>query len=150
MKVTSEPIENCQVALNVEAEEAELDKYMKLAYNHLVGRVSVPGFRKGKTPRSILEQHIGKEAFLQEAMEHMIPDLYTEALKDQNIQAIDQPTIEILGSEPLKFKAVVPIKPTVNLGAYKDIRIEKTKREITDEDVDKTVEQFRAQKLLVR
>ncbi len=146
MKVSSEPIENCQVALNVEAEDAELDKYMKLAYNHLVGRVAVPGFRKGKTPRSILEQHIGKEAFLQEAMEHMIPDLYTEALKDQKIEAIDQPSIEVLQDEPVKFKAIVPIKPTVKLGSYKDIRIESSKKEITDDDVEKTIEQFRAQK----
>ncbi|HAV10478.1 MAG TPA: trigger factor [Dehalococcoidia bacterium] len=146
MKVSCEPIEQCQVALNIEAEAIELDKYMKLAYNHLVGRVAVPGFRKGKTPRSILEQHIGRGAFLQEAMEHMIPDLCSEALKDQKIEAIDQPSIEVIQSEPVKFKVVVPIKPSVKLGAYKDIRIELVKKEITDDDVEKTLEQFRSQK----
>src|SRR5512139_95331 len=116
MKVSSEPIENSQVSLNVEMEAAEVDKYLNKAYNHLVKRVAVPGFRKGKTPRAILERHIGREILFQEALEHLIPEVYTEALESQSIDAIDQPQIELLQAEPLIFKAIVPIRPTVKLG----------------------------------
>lgn len=145
MKVSSEAIENSQIAVNIEAEDADLDKYMKVAYNHLVGKVAVPGFRKGKTPRAILEQHLGKDAFLREALEHLIPELYEEAIASEKIEAIDRPDIELLQMEPVKFKAVVPVRPTVKLGNYKDIRLDPTKVEITDDDADKTIEQIRLQ-----
>ena len=145
MKVSAEPMENSQVALNVEMEAPEVDKYLEKAYNRLVGKVSVPGFRKGKTPRAILERHIGKDALLQEALELLVPEVYEEAVESQEIDAIAQPQIEIVQTEPVIFKAIVPLRPTVKLGDYGKISIESKPVEIKDEEVEATMEQLRQQ-----
>lgn len=145
MKVSAEPIENSQVALNVEMEATEVDEYLEEAYGRLVRKVSVPGFRKGKTPRAVLERHIGKDALFREALEQLIPKAYAEALENQSIDAIDQPQIELVQAEPLIFKATVPVRPTVKLGDYKTIRLESKSVEISDEDVAATIEQLRHQ-----
>lgn len=145
MKVSAEPMENSQVALNVEMEAPDVDKYLEKAYNRLVGKISVPGFRKGKTPRAILERHIGKEALLQEALELLVPEVYEEAVESQEIDAIAQPQIEIVQTEPVIFKAIVPLRPTVKLGDYGKISIESESVEIKDEEVEATIEQLRQQ-----
>ncbi len=145
MKVTKEKIENSQVSLNVEMEDVELDEYMGKAYNHLVGRVSVPGFRKGKTPRAVLERHVGKDAFLKEALEHMIPEAYQKALEEQEVDPIAQPEIQLIQEEPVIFKAIVPVRPEVKLGDYKAVRMEPDPVEIGEDDVNTALEQLRNQ-----
>jgi trigger factor len=90
MKVSTESLGNCQIVLNVEAEATELDKSLDEAYHHLVNEVSIPGFRKGKAPRAVLEQHIGKKSLLEEALEHLIPQLYNQAIESQKIDPICQ------------------------------------------------------------
>ncbi len=149
MKVSAEPIENSQVTLNIEMETTEVDKYLERAYNRLVKRVSVPGFRKGKTPRPILEQHIGKDTLLREAFEDLIPEAYEEAIESQEIDAIARPQFELIQTEPLIFKAVVPLRPTVKLGDYKQIRVESKPVEISQEDVEATIEQLRLQQAVL-
>src|SRR4030043_244770 len=124
MKVSAEPVKNSQVTLNIEMEPVEIEKYMEGAYNRLVGKVSIPGFRKGKAPRDVLERHIGKDALFQEALEDLIPRAYKEALDEQKIDPIAQPQFELVKTEPLIFKAVVPLKPTVKLEDYTKIRVE--------------------------
>ena len=140
MKVTTETLEDSQVALNIEAEAGELSKAMDDAYRRLVNKVSVPGFRRGKAPRLILEQHIGKGALLEEALEELIPRLYSEAIDLQKIEPIEQPQIEIVQTEPVIFKAVVPVKPTVALGDYHNLKLESEPVEVTEEEVDAAIE----------
>jgi len=149
MKVSTEPVENRQVALNIEMEPVEIDKYLDRAYNRLVKKVSVPGFRKGKAPRDILERHIGKDALFQEALEDLIPRAYKEALDEQKIDAIAQPQFELIKTEPLVFKAVVPLKPTVKLGDYKQIRVDSKPVKISKKDIDDTIEQLREQQAVL-
>jgi trigger factor len=143
MKVTTETLEDSQVALNIEAEAGELNKAMDDAYRRLVNKVSVPGFRRGKAPRLILEQHIGKGALLEEALEELIPRLYSEAIDLQKIEPIEQPQIEIIQTEPVIFKAVVPVKPTVELGDYHNLKLESEPVEVTEEEVDAAIESKR-------
>jgi trigger factor len=149
MKVSTEPKENSQVTMNIEMEAPEVDKYLQRAYSRLVGRVSVPGFRKGKAPRDILERHIGKDALFREALEDLIPTAYKEALEEQEIEAIAHPQVEIVQTEPLIFKAVVPLKPTVKLGDYTQIRVESKPVEVTEADVEGTIEQLRLQQAVL-
>lgn len=143
MKVTKEKLENSQVALKIEVEAQEKESYLEKAYRHLVSRVLVPGFRKGKAPRAILERHIGKEALLQEAMEHMVPELYQKAIEEQGIVAIGEPEINMSSTEPIVFQATVPLKPTVELGDYKSIRIALKPVQVTEQDVDGVIENLR-------
>ncbi len=149
MKVSTEPIENRQVALNIEMEPVEIDKYLDRAYNRLVKKVSVPGFRKGKAPRDILERHIGKDALFQEALEDLIPRAYKEALDEQKIDPIAQPQFELIKTEPLVFKAVVPLKPEVKLGDYKQIKVKSESVKVLKKDIDGTVEQLREQQAVL-
>jgi trigger factor len=149
MKVSTEPVQNSQVALNIEMEPVEINKYLDRAYNRLVKKVSVPGFRKGKAPRDILERHIGKDTLFQEALEDLIPRAYKEALDEQKISPIDQPEFELIKTEPLIFKAVVPLKPTVKLGDYIKIKVESKPVRIGKKDIDATIEQLREQQAML-
>lgn len=145
MKTTTEKMENCQVALNVEMEDVETQKYMSIALDHLSKRVTLPGFRKGKAPISLVEQHIGKEALLQEALEHLVPEAYEEALKSEEITAIAEPSIELVQINPIIFKAVVPTKPQVTPGNYRDIKLEIGKKEVSESDISQVIEQLQLQ-----
>jgi trigger factor len=124
MKVSTENVGNRQIALNIEAEDAELDKSLDEAYHHLVKEVSIPGFRKGKAPRAVLVQHVGKQSLLDEALEHLIPQLYKQAIESQEIEPIARPEVEIIKTEPVVFKATVSLKPEVKLGDYHSIKLE--------------------------
>ncbi len=145
MKVTVDKIENRQAYLTIEMEQAEVDEGLKQAYSHLVQKYNIPGFRKGKAPRPILEQYLGKQAFMEEAVEHMAPDAFEKACKEKDIHAIARPHIELGKMEPVIYKMTVPLEPVVKLGDYKSVRVAMEPIEIKDEDVEKTIEQIRKQ-----
>ena len=115
MKVSTERIENSQIVLEVEADPDELERSMEGAYHSLVNRAEVPGFRRGKAPREMLERHIGREALFGEALDRLIPKLLSQAIEDQGIEAIARPEIEITQTDPVTFKATVSVPPTVEL-----------------------------------
>ena len=144
MKASTENSGNCQAVLTVEAEASELDRSLDEAYDHLVNKVSIPGFRKGKAPRAVLVQHIGRTNLLEEALEHLIPQLYKEAIESQGLEPIDRPEIEIIQTEPVVFKAMISLKPEVKLGDYHSIRLEpEPVPEIASEEITAAVEQLR-------
>jgi trigger factor len=144
MKISRENTENCQAVLTVEAEPAEMDKALDQAYHHLVKKVSIPGFRKGKTPRSILVQHIGQGSLLEEALEHLVPDLYRQALDSEGLEPIARPEVEVVQTEPVVFKATVPLKPEVTLGDYHGIKLESEPvPAIGEEEVAAALDAFR-------
>ncbi len=144
MKVSTENVGNCQIALNIEAEASELDKSLDEAYRHLVNEVSIPGFRKGKAPRAILVQHIGKKNLLEEALEHLVPQLYKQAIESQELEPIAEPQIEITQTEPVVFKAIVSLKPEVKLGDYHGLKLEPGPvTKITKKEVTAAMEEFR-------
>jgi trigger factor len=143
MKVSTENLGNCQISLNIEAEASELDKSLDEAYHHLVNEVSIPGFRKGKAPRAILVQHIGKKNLLDEALEHLIPQLYKQAIESQKLEPITGPEIEVTQNEPLVFKAIVSLKPEVKLGDYHSMKVEPSPvMEITEKEVAVAMGEF--------
>jgi len=144
MKVSRENTGNCQAVLTIEAESAELDKSLDAAYHHLVKKVSVPGFRKGKAPRSILVQHIGRGSLLEEALERLIPELYGQALESEGLEPVARPDVEIVETEPLVFKATVSLKPEVRLGDYHSIKLEPDPvPKIARKEVAAALEEFR-------
>ena len=146
MKLSTEKTENCQVILNIEVEPPEMEKYLDEAYLHLVEKYKVPGFRKGKTPRPILESYLGQGALVEHALEHLVPELCNKAIEEQKITAISYPDVEITELEPVKFKATISVQPTVELGDYHDITVTPDKIEVTEKDIEDTMEQLREQK----
>ncbi len=144
MKVSTENLENCQIALNIEAEAGELDKSLDEAYHHLVREVSVPGFRKGKAPRAILEQYTGRGHLLEEALEHLIPQLYERAVESGKLEPIARPQIEVTQTEPLIFKAIVSLRPEIKLGDCHGLKVEPVPaREVTEKDIGAAMDEFR-------
>ena len=144
MKVSAEKIENQQVVLTIEVVADELDKAESRACARLANQVKIPGFRKGKAPRRIVETHVGKDAVLQEAFDLLAPKAIEDAMKDQSIETIvTRPQVDIVTLEDGKdvvFKATVVPRPQVTLGDYKGLKIEKKVDEVTDEDVQKQLE----------
>jgi trigger factor len=145
VKATKEKIENSQAFITVEAEPAEVEAGMQQAYKRVVKKASIPGFRKGKAPRDIVEKYLGKEALLEEALEDIISDTYMKVVKDQGIAPYAQPQIEVTQLEPVTYKAVIPLPPEVIPGDYKSIKIEPITSEFKDEYVDKVIERLRHQ-----
>ncbi len=145
MRVTNEKTENSQAYLTIEMEPEEVEKSLDSSYRRLVKSARVPGFRKGKAPRGILERYIGKESLLEDALNSLLPQAYEDAVKEQEIEAIAQPQIEVTQAEPLIFKAVVPLKPTVKLGDYHTIKLEPEKAEVTDSNVNEVLENLQHQ-----
>jgi trigger factor len=105
----------------------------------------VPGFRKGKTPRNVLESLIGKDALLQEALEDMVPEVYEKAIKEKQIEPIARPKVDIKQTNPAIFEAIIPVKPEVNLGNYKDIRIEFNQPVIEEKEISAVEQQVQYQ-----
>ena len=149
MKVNSEKIENCQVSLNVEAEVDEMEKALDETYHRLVSKASISGFRKGKAPRAVLEQHMGKDALLSEAVEHLVPQLYKQAIELEKIEPVDAAQIEFIQKEPLIFKAIVPLEPEVKLGEYHDVRVKLESVKITAKDVKAAIENLRQERAVL-
>ncbi len=145
MKVTREKIENRQAHLTVAMEPAEMETAKQDAYRRLAQQASIPGFRKGKAPRAVVERHLGKDRLLDEAVEHLLPQAYEQAVKEDAIEPYARPEVEITQHDPLVFKAVVPLEPTVELGDYHSIRLEAEKVDITEEKINNVLEELRHQ-----
>ncbi len=139
-----EPAPERQVVLQIVAEPQEVERSLNQAYRKLSQQVNIPGFRRGKAPRPVLERFVGKEAMLDEAIESLGPQLYSQAIKEQNVEALGQGTIELKERAPVTFRATVPLKPVVELGDYKSIRLDPEPVIVTDDEVEQTVERLRA------
>jgi len=145
VKVTKDKIEGSQAFLTVEMEPAEVEDSLEEAYQRLVKKTNVPGFRKGKAPRVMLERHIGRESLLEDALNTLIPRAYEDALKEQEIEAFARADIEITQTEPLVFKATVPLPPTVKPGDYASLRLTPQPAASTEGEVDSVIDRLRHQ-----
>ncbi|GAG98992.1 unnamed protein product, partial [marine sediment metagenome] len=145
MKVIREKTENSQVFLTIEMEPAEVEESLEKSYHRLVKKTNIRGFRRGKAPRDILERHIGKESLFEDALNHLLPQAYEKAVEEQKIEAIAQPQIEIAQTDPVVFKATVPLPPTIKLGDYHHIQVTPELVKLSEDDVSQVMEQLRHQ-----
>jgi trigger factor len=144
MKVTKEKTENSQAYLTIEMDPTELEESMEKSYRKLVQTKKVPGFRVGKTPRAIFEKYYSRKNLLEDALDDLVPEAYRKAVKEQELEPIANPQIEVTQTEPVVFKAVVPLKPTVKLGDYRQIRATPdSPRETGDKEIDEVIERLR-------
>ncbi len=138
MEVSVKDLENQQVELNITVPAAELDKAYDAAAKKLANRVNIPGFRKGKAPKKIVERHVGKEYVMTDAFEMVAPKALNEALAQENIDIVTRPELDVdtleLGKD-LVFKAVATKKPEVELGEYKGLKVEVEKDVVDDEAI---------------
>jgi len=141
-----EKIENNVAELEISVSPEKLEEGMMKSYLKNVKKFNIPGFRKGKAPRKIIERHYGEAVLYEDAINAVCPDAYDEAVKEHNLEPVSRPDIDIVEIESgkgLVFKATVTVKPEVVLGQYKGIEAEKKEYNVTDEDVDKEIEAMR-------
>ena len=143
MNVTKDSVTTTEITLTIAMDTDDEEPFLNRSYRRVASRVRIPGFRPGKAPRSVIENHVGREALVHEALEFMIPESLDQVLKDEDIQAFMEPRLEVLGMEPVSYKAVVPLEPVVDLGEFQSIRLEREPVEVTDEQVSEVMESLR-------
>ena len=146
MSVQVEKLEKNMAKLTIEVAPEELEKAIEGAYQKNKSKISVPGFRKGKVPRQMIERMYGKEVFYEDAVKALIPEAYEKAVDECEEEIVSSPKIEVAQVEagkPFIFTAEVALKPEVKLGKYKGVKVEKADTEVTDEEVDKEIDKER-------
>ena len=140
MDVKVEKTENKnEVKLSFTVEAEKFEEAMKKVYSKTAKYFNIPGFRKGKAPMQLVERQYGSEIFYEDAFNELVPDLYDEAIKENNIEAVSKPDIDITQMEKGKdliFTATVQTKPEVKLGKYKGIEIKKIEYNVSDEEIN--------------
>lgn len=147
MRSTVEPVEPTKVKINVVVDPDELGPAIERTARRLGREVKVPGFRKGKVPRQVLEARIGREALIAEAIEHeAVPEFYAKAVEEHGVEPLSRAKVEppdYQDGEPLEFSATVEVRPEIDLPEYHGIEVERRALEVTDEHVDTQLDQLR-------
>ncbi|HTY72252.1 MAG TPA: trigger factor [Actinomycetes bacterium] len=147
MKSAVETLSPTRVRLTVEVPFEELTPSVNAAYQRISQQVQLPGFRKGKVPRSLIDQRIGRGAVLDEAVNAHLPEAYSQAVRENEVVPVGQPEVDITefadGSD-LRFTAEVDVRPTIELPDYRGLKVEVSDAVVTDEQVDEQVEGLRA------
>ena len=143
MTATWEKKEGNEGLLTVTVPAEKVNKALDKAFKKVVKQINVPGFRKGKVPRPIFEQRFGVEALYQDAVDILLPEAYGEAIEETGIKPVDQPEVNVTQIEKGKdfeFEATVTVEPEVELGDYKGLEIEKQETELTDEELQESID----------
>lgn len=149
MKVTAERIPEAQMLLEIELDDARVKKSLDQAARRLSQRFRIPGFRQGKAPRRVVESALGPDMVFEEAAERMIPQALTEALEQEGLEPVAQPSVEITEREPVTFTATVPLEPVVDLGDYRMISVAKPESEYSEEMLEERLLELRRQHALL-
>ena len=144
MKITQEEAVDNQTTLRIELEDADLNPYLDRGYRRLAPQISIPGFRRGKVPRHVVESFMGRESLLNEVLDSMVYEVTGKAIAEKELDAAGIPKIEDLDMDPVSFTAIVALRPEVELGDYKAIRVPYGFDAITDEDVEERIDSIRS------
>ncbi len=146
MSLQVEKLENNMAKLTIEVPAEELEKAINHVFQKQKKNISIPGFRKGKVPRQMIEKMYGKEVFYEDAANELIPSAYEKAYDECEEEIVSSPRISILQLEsgkPFIFAAEVALKPEVELGQYKGVKVDKAEADVTDEEVDAEIDKER-------
>ena len=146
MSLQVEKLEHNMAKLTIEVSAEDVEKALQAAYLKERSKISLPGFRKGKVPRQMIEKMYGPEVFYDEAANHMISEAYGKAFDECELEIVSQPKVEITQLEkgkPFIFTAEVAVKPEVTLGEYKGLKVDKVSTRVTQKEVDEEIEKER-------
>ena len=146
MKFKQSKEKNRQVNLDVDLDDKDLEPYYKIGYKKLVKKITIPGFRKGKAPYHIIESQYGKETIISEALDNILSDKTSEAIKESSLESYMPPKIELKNFNPIKFTIILPLQPQIVLGEINKIKLEKIKdpdfESLIDEQINNLQKQF--------
>lgn len=144
MKLENISNEKNTAVLEISVSAEEFEAAVEESYKKNIRKMSVPGFRKGKAPRKMVEKMYGKEVFWDDAINNVYPTAYEAAVKESGIKPVDRADVELLGVDEngVKFKVTVTVKPEVTVDNYKGVKVEKKTVSVTDEDIEKELEKI--------
>ncbi|HLI52787.1 MAG TPA: trigger factor [Acidimicrobiales bacterium] len=146
MKAVVEPLEGNKVKLSIEVEEQEFERDIDAAFRKIAREVRIPGFRPGKAPRRILEARLGKETGRVEALREALPNYYSQAVREHQVDVVAPPEIDIKAGQeagPVSFDAVVEVRPQIQVAGYAGLKVVIPSRVVTPEDVDAQIDRLR-------
>ena len=144
MKITQDEVVDNQTTLHIELEDADLAPYLDMGYRRIADRVAIPGFRRGKAPRRVVEQALGREQLLSEVLDSMAYETAEKAIAQTELDAAAHPKIERLDMQnAVRITAIVPLNPEVRLGDYRSTRIDFDVEEVTEDQVDDQIDSIR-------
>jgi trigger factor len=143
VKISTQALESSQVLLEIEVEQPRVERALDEAYKRYAQRLDIPGFRRGKAPRPLVERLVGRESLLEAAIERLVPAVYREAIVEAGLHPIEEAQVQIVEMEPLRIKATVPVRPQVRLGDYRSLRRELQVPPVSEEQVEQLIAQLR-------
>ena len=139
MKVTQQQEAARQTVLEIELDDDDLDPYLDRAYRKVVDKTNIPGFRKGKAPRRVIEGFLGRERLIRDVMQFMLNDVTQKAIQEAGLDAGGAPDVDVRGLDPVQFSVKVPLTPSVELNDYSSIRLERQRTEVPSEEVEEAL-----------
>ncbi len=149
LKITTEPLENRQLALTIEVDEEQAQQAMRRAARQIARQVNIPGFRKGKAPYSLIVQRHGEDAIRKEAADMLAQEAYREALEQEGIEPYAPSTLSEVVLHPITFRLTVPLRPTVDLDDYRNYRLKPPKVKISKKELQQALEAMREQNAIL-
>ena len=143
MKITQDEVVDNQTTLHIELEDEDLSPYLDRGYQRIANQIVIPGFRKGKAPRRVVESMVGRESLLNEVLDSMVFEVIGKAIEERELDSVGIPKVDDLDLDPVQFTAVVPLRPDIDLGDYESIRVEYDDSEVTDEQVSERIQSIR-------
>ena len=143
MKITREETSPLEVVLNVELESDDVEPYLARSYKQVVNRLQIPGFRRGKAPRVLVENYMGREAMVRESLDLIVRESLDKAIEEEKLEIFGEPDVDVAEIDPVSFKAVLSLEPIVDLGDFRNLRLEPEPVEVTEEQVDAALEEIR-------
>ena len=143
MKITREDTAPREVVLTIELESADLEPYLDRSYKRLVNKLQIPGFRRGKAPKFIVENHVGREALVRESLDYIVQESIDKAKKEEDLETFGEADVDVVEIDPLSLKATLPLEPVVDLGDFRILRLDPEPFEVTEEQIDRVLEQTR-------
>jgi trigger factor len=142
VRVNVERMPGSTVSVDIFAEDDEFAVAVDKAYRKIARDVTIPGFRRGKAPRHIIEGMIGRDAVIEEAGRDMMDDLYRRAIEQESIVPVGEPQVGILQAEPIGFNVVIEVFPTVTLGDYRSVRVEPREVDLEENEVEEILDRL--------
>jgi trigger factor len=147
VSATVKQLDPTRVELEIPISDEDLEAARDQAFRHLVKRAKVPGFRPGKVPRGIFEQHYGRSLIEEHALDELVPRIYSQAIEELDLYPVANPDLELLPAEgegnPVRVKATVTVRPDITLGQYKGVEVPEERTTASDEEVDASLETLR-------
>ena len=143
MKITQDEVVDNQTTLHIELEDSDLDPYLDRGYKRISPQLNIPGFRRGKAPRRVIESYVGRDGLLNEVFDSMVFEVTDKAIKEQNLDAVGVPIIDAADMDPVQFSATIPLRPDIQLGGYRAIRIDYEEVVISEDDVSSRIDEIR-------